>query len=60
MLFGYRYWPAIAAGALLFSFTDGAPFGLSAIGTILGINLIFSGITRLSYSIAARQTLTVI
>jgi uncharacterized membrane protein HdeD (DUF308 family) len=31
-----------------------------AIGTILGINLIFSGITRLSYSIAARQTLTVI
>jgi uncharacterized membrane protein HdeD (DUF308 family) len=29
-----------------------------AIGTILGINLIFSGITRLSYSIAARKTLT--
>jgi uncharacterized membrane protein HdeD (DUF308 family) len=29
-----------------------------AIGTILGINLIFSGITRLSYSIAARRTLT--
>lgn len=29
-----------------------------AIGTILGINLIFSGITRLTYSIAARKTLT--
>jgi PAS domain S-box-containing protein len=39
LLFGYRYWPAIAAGALLFSFTDGAPFGLSAIGTILGNTL---------------------
>ncbi|MGA1984570.1 MAG: DUF308 domain-containing protein [Acidobacteriaceae bacterium] len=29
-----------------------------AIGVILGINLIFSGVTRLTYSIAARRTLT--
>ena len=31
-----------------------------AIGTILGINLILSGITRLTYSIAARKTLAII
>jgi uncharacterized membrane protein HdeD (DUF308 family) len=31
-----------------------------AIGTILGINLIMSGITRLTYSLAARKTLAVI
>jgi uncharacterized membrane protein HdeD (DUF308 family) len=31
-----------------------------AIGTIVGINLIFSGITRLTYSMAARKTLAVI
>jgi uncharacterized membrane protein HdeD (DUF308 family) len=31
-----------------------------AIGTILGINLILSGITRLTYSLAARRTLAVV
>ena len=36
LLFGYRFWPGIAAGALLFSFIDGLPFGFFTIGTAVG------------------------
>ncbi len=36
LLFGYRFWPGIAAGAILFSFTDGVPFGFFTVGTAVG------------------------
>jgi len=29
ILFGYRFWPGIALGAVLFSFTDGLPLAFS-------------------------------
>ena len=36
LLFGYRYWPGIALGAILFSFVDGMPVGYLMFGTVLG------------------------
>jgi PAS domain S-box-containing protein len=36
LLFGYRFWPGIAAGAVLFSFIDGVPFGFFTLGTAVG------------------------
>ena len=36
LLFGYRFWPGIAVGAVLFSFTDGVPFGFFTFGTAVG------------------------
>ena len=36
LLFGYRFWPGIALGAVLFSFIDGVPFGFFTLGTAIG------------------------
>src|ERR1700733_4002281 len=36
LLFGYRFWPGVALGAVLFSFMDGAPFGFLTLGTAIG------------------------
>ena len=36
LLFGYRFWPGIALGAVLFSFIDGMPFGFFTFGTAVG------------------------
>jgi PAS domain S-box-containing protein len=36
LLFGYRFWPGIALGAVLFSFVDGVPFGFFTFGTAVG------------------------
>ncbi len=36
LLFGYRFWPGIALGALFFSFIDGLPFGFFTVGTAVG------------------------
>src|ERR1700733_10507675 len=36
LLFGYRFWPGIAFGAILFSFIDGVPFGFFTFGTAVG------------------------
>jgi PAS domain S-box-containing protein len=36
LLFGYRFWPGIALGAVLFSFTSGVPFGFFTFGTAVG------------------------
>ena len=36
LLFGYRFWPGIALGALLFSCIDGKPFGFFTLGTAVG------------------------
>ena len=36
LLFGYRFWPGIAVGAVLFSFIDGVPFGFFTFGTAVG------------------------
>jgi PAS domain S-box-containing protein len=36
LLFGYRYWPGIFFGAILFSFFDGVPFGFFTVGTAVG------------------------
>jgi len=36
LLFGYRFWPGIAVGAILFSFIDGRPFGFFTLGTAIG------------------------
>jgi PAS domain S-box-containing protein len=36
LLFGYRFWPGIALGAVLFSFIDGVPFGFFTLGTAVG------------------------
>ena len=36
LLFGYRFWPGVAVGAILFSFTNGMPLGFFTIGTALG------------------------
>src|ERR1039457_534891 len=36
LLFGYRFWPGVAGGAILFSFTNGMPLGFFTIGTALG------------------------
>ena len=36
LLFGYRFWPGVALGAVLFSFTNGMPFGFFTLGTAIG------------------------
>ncbi len=36
LLFGYRFWPGVALGAVLFSFIDGVPFGFFTFGTAVG------------------------
>ena len=36
LLFGYRFWPGVALGAVLFSFTNGTPFGFFTLGTAIG------------------------
>ena len=36
LLFGYRFWPGIALGAVLFAFIDGVPFGFFTFGTAVG------------------------
>src|ERR1700682_2364347 len=36
LLFGYRFWPGVALGAVLFSFMNGTPFGFFALGTAIG------------------------
>ena len=36
LLFGYRFWPGVALGAVLFSFTNGMPFGFFTFGTAIG------------------------
>ncbi|HEV2434627.1 MAG TPA: MASE1 domain-containing protein [Verrucomicrobiae bacterium] len=36
LLFGYRFWPGVALGAVLFSFMDGMPLGFFTLGTAIG------------------------
>ena len=36
LLFGYRFWPGVALGAVLFSFMNGLPLGFFTVGTALG------------------------
>lgn len=36
LLFGYRFWPCVAIGAVLFSFTNGMPLGCFTFGTAIG------------------------
>jgi PAS domain S-box-containing protein len=36
LLFGYRFWPGVALGAILFSTMDGRPFGFFTLGTAIG------------------------
>ncbi|MDB6036953.1 MAG: Histidine kinase, partial [Verrucomicrobiales bacterium] len=36
LLFGYRFWPGVALGAVLFSSTNGTPFGFFTLGTAIG------------------------
>src|SRR5436189_6275812 len=36
VLFGYRFWPGVALGAVLFSFIDGVPLGFFTLGTAIG------------------------
>ena len=36
LLFGYRFWPGIAIGAILFSTIDGYPLGFFTFGTAVG------------------------
>src|ERR1035437_479472 len=36
LLFGYRFWPGVAVGAILFSFMNGLPLGFFTLGTALG------------------------
>jgi PAS domain S-box-containing protein len=36
LLFGYRFWPGIALGSVLFVFIDGVPFGFFTFGTAIG------------------------
>jgi PAS domain S-box-containing protein len=36
LLFGYRFWPGVAVGAVLFSLIDGAPLGFFTLGTAIG------------------------
>jgi PAS domain S-box-containing protein len=36
LLFGYRFWPGVALGAVLFSFTSGVPLGFFTLGTAIG------------------------
>jgi integral membrane sensor domain MASE1 len=36
LLFGYRFWPGVALGAILFSFMNGVPLGFFTLGTAIG------------------------
>ncbi len=36
LLFGYRYWPGIALGSVIFSFMQGVPFGFFMVGMAAG------------------------
>jgi len=36
LLFGYRFWPGVAVGAVLFSCMNGVPLGFFTLGTALG------------------------
>lgn len=36
LLFGYRFWPGVALGAVLFSFMNGEPIGFFTLGTAIG------------------------
>lgn len=36
LLFGYRFWPGVAFGAVLFSLMNGVPFGFFTLGTAIG------------------------
>jgi len=36
LLFGYRFWPGVALGAVLFSFMNGMPLGFFTLGTTVG------------------------
>jgi PAS domain S-box-containing protein len=36
LLFGYRFWPGVALGAVLFSFMNGIPLGFFTFGTAVG------------------------
>src|SRR5271163_4863477 len=36
LLFGYRFWPGVALGAILFSLMDGTPLGFFTLGTAIG------------------------
>jgi PAS domain S-box-containing protein len=36
LLFGYRFWPGVACGAILFSLLNGMPFGFFTLGTAIG------------------------
>jgi len=36
LLFGYRFWPGVALGAVLFTFMNGMPFGFFTLGTAIG------------------------
>ncbi len=36
LLFGYRFWPGVALGAVLFTFMNGTPFGFFTLGTAIG------------------------
>jgi PAS domain S-box-containing protein len=36
LLFGYRFWPGVALGAILFSFMNGMPLGFFTFGTAIG------------------------
>ncbi|HLX69662.1 MAG TPA: MASE1 domain-containing protein, partial [Verrucomicrobiae bacterium] len=36
LLFGYRFWPGVAIGAVLFSFMNGTPMGFFTMGTAIG------------------------
>ena len=36
VLFGYRFWPGVALGAVLFALLDGVPFGFFTLGTAIG------------------------
>jgi len=36
LLFGYRFWPGVAVGAVLFACINGTPLGLFTLGTAIG------------------------
>jgi PAS domain S-box-containing protein len=36
LLFGYRFWPGVALGAVLFSLMNGVPLGFFTLGTAIG------------------------
>jgi PAS domain S-box-containing protein len=36
LLFGYRFWPGVTLGAVLFSFMNGVPMGFFTLGTAIG------------------------